>query len=242
VDSYTFHLPRRWVRLAVVIALTAAVVAPATALAFHYFDDVADGTTHAPGIEYVADKGITLGCDSDSYCPNDPLTRAQMATFLYRSSGNDPATPPSVNADMLDGLDSTQFQVLTTSSAGGGCTDVQAAVQTCAQVQIEVPAPGTVIVQGHASVITFGSQTNGYVGVSDSASSIGTSPSRVGPLDASGGGGGERWRFTAAPIGAFTVGAGTHTFYLTAQRTSPFDTNQVNVDQVFVNALFIPAG
>ncbi len=109
MDWYTFRLPRRLVRLVVVVAVTTAVVAPATALAFHLFDDVPDGSTHAEGIEYVADRGITLGCDDNSYCPEDPLTRAQMATFLYRSSGNDPATDPSVNADLLDGLDANEI-------------------------------------------------------------------------------------------------------------------------------------
>src|SRR5688500_2836525 len=102
-------MERRWLRRLLVVALTAAVVAPTTAYATHVFDDVEDDLVHAPGIEYVADKGITTGCDGDSYCPNNPLTRAQMATFLFRASGNDPETPASVNADTIDGLDSTEL-------------------------------------------------------------------------------------------------------------------------------------
>ena len=102
-------MERRWLRRLLVVALTAAVVAPTTAYATHVFDDVEDDFTHAPGIEYVAEKGITTGCDADNYCPNNPLTRAQMATFLFRASGNDPETAPSVNADTIDGLDSTEL-------------------------------------------------------------------------------------------------------------------------------------
>src|SRR5687767_11127005 len=100
---------RRWLRRLLVVALTTAVVAPTAAYATHVFDDVEDDFTHAPGIEYVAEKGITTGCDANNYCPNNPLTRGQMATFLFRSSGNDPDTAPSVNADMVDGLDSTEL-------------------------------------------------------------------------------------------------------------------------------------
>ena len=100
---------RRWLRRSLVVLITAAVVAPTAAYATHVFDDVEDDFVHAPGIEYVADKGITTGCDANNYCPNNPLTRGQMATFLYRASGNAPGIAPSVNADTVDGLDSTEL-------------------------------------------------------------------------------------------------------------------------------------
>ena len=91
-------------RLAVTLAILAALALPSAALAAH-FVDVGSGDVHAPGIEYLADTGITLGCatNPDRFCPKDELTRAQMGSFLYRASGNDPNTPPSVNAAELDG-------------------------------------------------------------------------------------------------------------------------------------------
>jgi len=51
------------------------------------FDDVAAGSTHAASIAAVADAGITQGCTADGnrYCPSDPVTRAQMASFLHRA-------------------------------------------------------------------------------------------------------------------------------------------------------------
>lgn len=98
------------------LALAAVLAAPSAVLAQIAFDDVPAGHPHEAGIGYVSTKGITQGCDADSYCPQDPLTRGQMATFLFRASGNDPATPPSVNADTLDGLDSTQLL----GQGGGG--------------------------------------------------------------------------------------------------------------------------
>lgn len=36
-------------------------------------------------IEKIADEGITQGCGTDRYCPDDYVTRGQMAAFLVRS-------------------------------------------------------------------------------------------------------------------------------------------------------------
>jgi hypothetical protein len=43
-------------------------------------------------IEQLRSDGITLGCGAGAYCPNDAVTRAQMAIFIERSLGN--FTPP----------------------------------------------------------------------------------------------------------------------------------------------------
>ena len=46
-----------------------------------------EGKTHAANIEALAHSGITVGCSTDppAYCPRQPVTRAQMATFLHRA-------------------------------------------------------------------------------------------------------------------------------------------------------------
>ena len=46
----------------------------------------------------MAQLGITSGCAPSSYCPNDPVTRWQMAVFLMRGEFNQllPATTPVV--------------------------------------------------------------------------------------------------------------------------------------------------
>ena len=93
----TSRAPRR---LALLLATVLLLAIPAMALAGH-FTDVPAGHTHEEGIDYLEDTGITLGCTPTQFCPNDNLTRAQMGTFLYRSSGHDPATDPSVNAASL---------------------------------------------------------------------------------------------------------------------------------------------
>ena len=49
----------------------------------HFWDD--EGLVHQDAINRVADAGITLGCGPGTYCPNDPVTRAEMASFLSRA-------------------------------------------------------------------------------------------------------------------------------------------------------------
>lgn len=51
-----------------------------------------DGSTHEAAIEAVAAAGITLGCDTERFCPDDVVTRAQMASFLARALGLVPTT------------------------------------------------------------------------------------------------------------------------------------------------------
>ena len=48
-----------------------------------FVDD--DGLSHEPNIEAIAAAGITAGCDDTHYCPNDPVSRAQMGSFLSRA-------------------------------------------------------------------------------------------------------------------------------------------------------------
>ena len=97
-------------RGAFIIALAVVLAVPAIAIAGSVFDDVDDTHTHAAGIEYLKDSGVSLGCDANNnYCPDDFVTRAQMATFMYRLSGNDPDTPASVEAATLGGLTADDF-------------------------------------------------------------------------------------------------------------------------------------
>ena len=53
-----------------------------------------EGNTHAANIDALAAAGITEGCSTEPlrYCPNQPVTRAQMATFLHRALKHQPPT------------------------------------------------------------------------------------------------------------------------------------------------------
>jgi hypothetical protein len=42
--------------------------------------------THATAIASLAERGITTGCTATAFCPNDRVSRAQMAIFLTRAA------------------------------------------------------------------------------------------------------------------------------------------------------------
>lgn len=120
-------------RRVAVICTALLVVGAGVASAVVPFDDVPAGHPHGNGIDYIAGAGITVGCTATAFCPGDSLTRGQMATFLYRSSGNDPATPPSVNAATVDGLDaSALLPVAVHVTRGAGNAPVIRAVHNLA--------------------------------------------------------------------------------------------------------------
>jgi hypothetical protein len=49
-------------------------------------------------IKQLAADGVTSGCGSGNYCPESPVTRAQMAVFLLRSKYGDSYAPPAVGS------------------------------------------------------------------------------------------------------------------------------------------------
>ena len=52
------------------------------------FSDVPTNHSFFREIEALVDSGITLVCgDGTNYCPNDSVTRGQMAAFLARALG-----------------------------------------------------------------------------------------------------------------------------------------------------------
>ena len=54
-----------------------------------------EGSVHEADIDRLAATGITNGCGNGSFCPDDPVTRAEMASFLTRAMGLEPITPPA---------------------------------------------------------------------------------------------------------------------------------------------------
>jgi hypothetical protein len=123
--SFTVRVPKRWVRIAMIVGVTALIVAPLTAIASHSFTDVPDSNTFHEDIAWLADADVTKGCNppaNTQFCPDDEVTRGQMAAFLRRLAENqvvDAATAvtaetatnaeAAANADTLDGLDSSDF-------------------------------------------------------------------------------------------------------------------------------------
>lgn len=48
------------------------------------FSDVTANNRHAGAITFVAEQGISVGCSEGAFCPDDGVTRGQMALFAVR--------------------------------------------------------------------------------------------------------------------------------------------------------------
>jgi hypothetical protein len=97
-------------RTVAVLALVAALAAfPLASLASDTFADVPDSNVFHNDINAIADAGVTTGCGGGNYCPSANVTREQMAAFMNRLGALSAGKTPVVNADKLDGLDSTDF-------------------------------------------------------------------------------------------------------------------------------------
>jgi hypothetical protein len=66
------------------------------------FMDVGAGDFAASFIEQFALDGITAGCGNNNYCPDDEVTRAQMAVFLLRAKHGSGYSPPSASGVFSD--------------------------------------------------------------------------------------------------------------------------------------------
>jgi hypothetical protein len=60
------------------------------------FGDVTPGYWAAAYIKQLAADGVTAGCGNGNYCPENPVTRAQMAVFLLRAKHGVSYTPSDV--------------------------------------------------------------------------------------------------------------------------------------------------
>ena len=63
-------------------AVTSATLPPGGT----FIDD--NGNPHEGNIEAIAAAGVTLGCGGNLYCPDSPVSRAEMAAFLLRAIGH----------------------------------------------------------------------------------------------------------------------------------------------------------
>jgi hypothetical protein len=75
------------------------IPAPATGTAF---PDVLPGNPFSPWIEELVREGITAGCGSGLYCPDNPVTRQQMAVFLLKTLEGSAYLPPVVGTSEFD--------------------------------------------------------------------------------------------------------------------------------------------
>jgi hypothetical protein len=94
--------------LGVLLVVGALLVPLGAAYASHQFTDVPDSHTFHNAIDWMKDNNITVGCNPPAntrYCPDDNVTRGQMAAFMKRLAEN-----RVVDANTLDGKDGVAYE------------------------------------------------------------------------------------------------------------------------------------
>lgn len=91
-----FTISRRHLLVLVGILAVAVLAIPSVSWGANRFEDVPDSNVFASDIEWLADAGITKGCNPSEgntrFCPDSYVTRGQMAAFIHRLSGGDRRT------------------------------------------------------------------------------------------------------------------------------------------------------
>jgi hypothetical protein len=114
------------------------------------FADVPPGSFAADWIEDLAASGITAGCGGPNFCPNAPVTRAQMAVFLLKAKHGGEYSPPAAAGVFADVLPSNPFAPWIERLAAEGVTAGCGAGNYC---------PGSANTRGEMAVFltrTFG--------------------------------------------------------------------------------------
>jgi hypothetical protein len=79
--------------------VVATLLVPVAVFAAHSFNDVPDDHTFHDAIAWMKDNGVTVGCNppaNTNYCPDDNVTRGQMAAFMRRLAENQVVDAASV--------------------------------------------------------------------------------------------------------------------------------------------------
>jgi hypothetical protein len=139
--------PRRTLLVTALVLALGGGAASAASAGYAPFDDGPFGV-HEAGIDWLAGSGVTAGCTTSTYCPGDPVTRAQMATFLHRLSGNADGTAPSVDAATVGGRSAADLAVI---NGFVEVTERQRRVDAVVDVEARCPS-GTRVLGGGGTI------------------------------------------------------------------------------------------
>ena len=199
------------------------------------FTDLNGGTDHAAAnvdIGLIAAAGITKGCnppDYNRYCPNDYVTREQMASFLARTAGLG-TNAPVVNAKTVGGH--TPNGLVRAARGTGGYTTLSADFQPIATVIITPDDFGFVLLNATAHFHSSGAQNIAQFQLRDTKNGV------VSPL-------GQVSTSTSLPAAS---GAMTYAFGVsgTTERTFVLEASSLQgsttVFNAVITALFVPYG
>lgn len=139
--KYTFTMPGGKVEVKVTFMEDNSVL--------NFFYDVPNDAYYYEAVKWAAEKGVTSGIGNNLFAPNQPCTRAQIVTFLWRAAGSPvvnylmpftdvdegayyaEAVRWAASCGIVTGLTETTF------GTNGVCTRAQAAamIYRCAQAQ-----------------------------------------------------------------------------------------------------------
>ena len=80
-----------------------------------------DGSAHEGDIDKLATAGVTAGCAPARFCPDAPVTRAQMASFLVRALGYQAGTGANLFDDDDGSAHEADIDRLATAGVTSGC-------------------------------------------------------------------------------------------------------------------------
>lgn len=108
-------------------------------------------------------------------------------------------------------------------------------VQNLGRIIIDAPTTGYVVLALTATVVTLGDQTSCNIGLATTDSSFDLHRTGVGVID---GTSNQRNIYSAASHAVVSVLPGEHTFYVNAQKSTVFNLYEVNIDDIFISAIF----
>lgn len=83
------------------------------------FDDIDDSSAFCANVAWMKNRGITFGCAANLYCPNESVTRIQMAAFISRLQSLLPPTVFDASGQVVGSfLDSGDFTIALYRKAG----------------------------------------------------------------------------------------------------------------------------
>ncbi len=108
------------------ITLTAVLLQLAAPTLAQTFSDVPANHFAFAHIEILAANDITAGCGGGNYCPDAPVTRAQMAVFLERSMRGGDYAPPRAAGNVFTDVSANDYaadfiEQLYADGITGGC-------------------------------------------------------------------------------------------------------------------------
>ena len=100
--------------------LQAALIEPITAN--NPYADVANNSFNADWIETFKAEGLTEGCDTNKFCPNNLVTKEQLAKMIIQVKGLTPTTPTGIFNDVpTNGFNANYIETLLNEEFTTGC-------------------------------------------------------------------------------------------------------------------------